>query len=341
VPLSFQRLAVVLTLTAHLALGSSCAPTDLGECDARRARTAVFVSVPKTGEPEGPDPLGLVGLPMFEGQALLSGSCGSGLCHSSAALSGARNGVPGNFSFDLRIACDARGAEECGDQELAQVARLRAGRDVVYEHRFAIYDSVLDGTMPPPAFADAVRKESPSFVRADGSPLPELNSAEARDILRNWLACRTPVIERAEAVQGTQRKGEYCGDGVNGDCVYGDRVRIDPPAPNWDSIYTGVLVPLCRSCHSAGRTDYRIESKMDLSDADISYAELVGVTSTGAFCIERSLVHIAPSNVDGSFFLSKLEADPVCGERMPLGGPYIPDAVMAPIREWIAAGAVR
>lgn len=329
---------MVLTLIALAALAVACTPTDLGECDSRRARTTVFVDVPRFGDPDGPDPLGLVGLPMFEGQALLSGSCGTGLCHSSDAVGAARNGVPGDFSFDLRLACDDRQAEDCIE---AQLIRLRAGRDAVYDHRYAIYDSVLDGTMPPPALDDSVRAQAPAFRRANGTALPELDSAEGRDILRNWLACRTPVVERAEPAQGIQRPGEYCGDGINGDCVYGDAVRIDPPDPNWDSIYTNVFEPLCKSCHSAGRTDYRIESQMDLSDANIAYAEMVGVPATGAFCKDRSLTHIAPSDVAGSFFLAKLDANPECGERMPLGGPYISAAVLEPIRAWIAAGAVR
>lgn len=337
--LSPQSLATLLTLLAPIALAAGCAPTDLGECDSRRARTTVFVDIPMAGDPDGRDPLGIVGLPMFEGQALLSGSCGTGLCHSSDAMLAARNGVPAGFSFDLRLACDARlTATDCAD---SQLGRLRAGRDLVYEHRFAIYDSVVAGTMPPPALDESVRSQSPDFRRADGTPLPELDSAEGRDILRNWLACRTPVIERAERITGVRRPGEYCGDGVHGDCVYGDAVRIDPPDPNWDSIYTKVVEPLCKACHSAGRTDYRVESQLDLSDADIAYTQIVGIRATGAFCKDRGLTHVVPSDVAGSFFLAKLRAGPQCGERMPLGGPYIPEPVLEKIAEWIAAGAVR
>jgi len=304
-----------------------------------RARQAVFVLDPIAGEPGGRDSTGVVGTPLFEGQALLATSCGSGECHNGVAVGSTRNGVPGGFDFDIGIACDGRvGAAACQTESLT---RLRRGRNTVYEQRYDIYESVLDDTMPPNGRAEDVRNNASSFVRADGTPLPRIDSPEGREILRNWLACRTPVVERAEEVRPPRAVGEYCGDGVSGDCVYTTPREVDVPDPNWPSIYDGVLVPLCVSCHAAGPRDYRVESQVDLSTADVAYEQLVGVVSTGAYCKNRGLTHIAPGNVDGSFFLAKLGDTPECGVQMPLGGPYLPEEVLVPIRAWIAAGAAR
>lgn len=333
-----REVAAALSLGVLACQAAACAP-DLGACDSMRARRAAFVSEPKAGDPDARDSTGIVGQPMFEGQALIASSCGSGECHSSVADGAPRNGVPGGFDFDIGIACDERtGAAGC---DPAQLGRLRLGRNTVYDRRHGIYESVLDGTMPPREQAKAVRDQAPSFVRDDGTPLPGIDTPDGREILRNWLACRTPVVERAEDIRPPRAQGDYCGDGLSGDCVYTTPRVVDVPDPSWPSIYAGVLVPLCVGCHAAGPRDYRVESQIDLSTADVAYDQLVGVTSIGAFCKNRGLTHIVAGDAAGSFFLAKLGDSPVCGVRMPLGGPYLPEEVLVPIRAWIDAGAAR
>jgi hypothetical protein len=48
---------------------------------------------------------------------------------------------------------------------------------------------------------------------------------------------------------------------------------------------------------------------------------------------------IVPGKPDSSLILQKLSPLPPFGDRMPQGGPYLPDSTIASIRTWIAQGA--
>jgi len=344
-----HRLSAALSLVALASQVAACAP-DLGACDAVLARQPAFVALPNRGNELLPDVRGFGGQPMFEGQALLATRCANGECHSSSAdvAAGERHGVPAGFDLDVSVACDAR-APAAACPPLA-VTALRAARNTAYDYRVEIYDSVRGAAMPPSGpEADRLKRAAPTFVRVDGSPLPDIEDPEGQAILRNWLACRAPVIERAEDTAGGV-VGEYCGDGVTGDCVLGPRKQIPAPEQNWDSIFALVIEPLCSSCHGPGtcpeedrpcRTDFREESQLDLSTADLAYDGLVGVVARGAYCKNRGLTHIVPGNPDASFLLAKLAETPECGGQMPQSGQALPEMVLRPLREWIRAGAVR
>ena len=88
-------------------------------------------------------------------------------------------------------------------------------------------------------------------------------------------------------------------------------------------------------CHAPPLTD---PPSMDLS-AGQARASLVGVQS-----VESPLERVAPGDSQASYLLHKLLGTQVqaggSGERMPLGGPYLPDAGIDLIRGWIDQGAV-
>jgi len=144
-----------------------CRP-DLGECDMPTARLVVYSA--------------LDGSPSYAGQALLQGSCGDGsFCHAERASD--RFGAPADLDFDLGLARDDAGLE-----------RLRRGQRHVYENRYGIMAAIEDGSMPP---GDAGER-----VASLGTPyldLPPLSSSSGRSIVRNWLACGVPVVERTQA----------------------------------------------------------------------------------------------------------------------------------------------
>jgi hypothetical protein len=74
---------------------------------------------------------------------------------------------------------------------------------------------------------------------------------------------------------------------------------------------------------------------MSLS-ADQTFANVVGVASTEV----PSLNRIEPGNPDGSYLLRKVEGSAAVGGRMPLDGPpYLSNAQIQAIRDWISAGA--
>lgn len=56
---------------------------------------------------------------------------------------------------------------------------------------------------------------------------------------------------------------------------------------------------------------------------------------------DPSKIRVIPGDPDNSFIIQKLEGKPVplLGDRMPQGGPYLPQATIDVIREWIANGA--
>lgn len=48
---------------------------------------------------------------------------------------------------------------------------------------------------------------------------------------------------------------------------------------------------------------------------------------------------IVPGNADSSLIMKKTSITPPFGDRMPQGGPYLPDNVRNVIRDWINQGA--
>lgn len=175
-----RRMVVIAIL-----LPAGCS-TDLGECDEEAARAVVY-------DEEG--------LPAYEGQALVQVSCGNGsFCHAARARGEARYGAPAGLDFDVALA----GASE------ASVARLANGKRNVEEWAQEIYGEVERGTMPPWGEATLVPHANlPRFrrVAADGTVerLPHVDSFEGLGILKNWLACGAPVVERTE---GTTTVGD-------------------------------------------------------------------------------------------------------------------------------------
>jgi methionine-rich copper-binding protein CopC len=72
-------------------------------------------------------------------------------------------------------------------------------------------------------------------------------------------------------------------------------------------------------------------------DATNSYALLVGVNSNEVPELQR----VQAGNPDASYLVQKLAGSAAVGERMPFGGPYLPQSTIDVIRQWIANGAQR
>lgn len=99
-------------------------------------------------------------------------------------------------------------------------------------------------------------------------------------------------------------------------------------------IQAQVFGPLCAGCHS-GPTSGTLPSGMDLSSAAASFAALVNVPS-----LQVALDRVEPGNPDDSYLIRKLEGDPsISGSRMPQGGPFLDQATVDLIRQWITEGA--
>ena len=116
-------------------------------------------------------------------------SCGNVFyCHSSAAAPEFRFSATVGFDFDVQLA----------DSDLPEQAeRLRRARENVLAYRDDIYCEVEADRMPPFGEATLIaHEEVPRYRNADGERLPFVDSFEGLNILRGWLACDAPVVER-------------------------------------------------------------------------------------------------------------------------------------------------
>ena len=136
--------------------------------------------------------------------------------------------------------------------------------------------------------------------------------------------------------------GEYTGTFPSGDGVPGGDFEaifsLATPASGatLDDLQASLFTPTCATggCHT-GPAGGSLPSGMDLSDADASFASLVGVASIQ----QPSLSRVAAGDPNNSYLVQKVEG--TAGSRMPLGGAALDQATIDDIRQWIADGANR
>ena len=318
-------------------LSVGCQPTQLGQCDLAGARALVF---DRSGNPA------------YAGQAMVEQACSS--CHGAQAVDAARRGAPAELDFDMigirETMADGSPVpfeSETEEQALA-LARLGGARQTIFDSRFAMYDTVVDGSMPPgdvgaAAFADG------GYAYADGTPLPRIDSGEGQEIYRNWLSCNGPVVERTGA--SVMSPGTACtqSDGsAVGDCVFQvDRAPrvIDP---TWTAITDEVFTPqgcLAATCHGDS------PAGNDLSLIGLPSAVVVGVAPTAGGTCDGERPIVVAGDAAGSLLFEKLARAPgasgcssyiaptsTCGAAMPIGRNAECPALDA-VRQWIDAGA--
>jgi hypothetical protein len=103
-----------------------------------------------------------------------------------------------------------------------------------------------------------------------------------------------------------------------------------PLAPTLESIQANVFNPSCVVCHAGATAPQGLRL-----DAANSFTNLVGVAARQ----DSAFLRVAPGNPDQSYLIHKLEGMASVGERMPLGGPPIPQSTIDFVRQWIADGA--
>jgi hypothetical protein len=139
-------------------------------------------------------------------------------------------------------------------------------------------------------------------------------------------------------LDGENLGGFPSGDGTEG----GDfisRFTITTPVvigPTLDQIQAVIFTPTCATanCHSGAMPD----ANLDLSNADTSYAQLVGVATFQLMGGETRVIAFDPDN---SYLIQKLEdAADIEGVQMPFGGALLQSDIDE-IRQWIADGALR
>ena len=106
---------------------------------------------------------------------------------------------------------------------------------------------------------------------------------------------------------------------------------IDPTA-TFTRVQNEIFTPTCAQlgCHDPlGR-----QESMILSPGR-AYAMTVGVASVET----PNLMRVSPSDPSNSYLYRKITGAGITGDRMPQGGPFLSDAQIKLVRDWIRRGA--
>lgn len=104
-----------------------------------------------------------------------------------------------------------------------------------------------------------------------------------------------------------------------------------PTTPTLSAIQTQIFNISCATCHNGAGPGLNLTSGS-------SFANLVGVPSSGS----PGSVRVVAGDASNSYLVRKIEgAAGIVGARMPLNGPpYLSNAQITMIRDWITAGAL-
>ncbi len=352
---------------------------DLGECN-------LDGQTPEGNPIDGPAAFDIAyrltdGVPMYEGQALVQSTCGDGqFCHSPAAEGADRIGVPAGLNFDVALACAdetvnatcAQPIESCegGQTDTAyckRLERLDNNQNQIRSWSEGMIQEMRAGAMPPGTAGRRVREATPWIRTSDGTVLPPIESGEARDIVRNWLACQAPVITRTELAPSEALQLEPCPSVDDEICIY-NGPQGDLPDPMWSEIYWSLMFPTCVVCHGPtnGNTDQNPDNplggeipggassealaSMDLTGLDTadttnwpteSWSAVVdALTADPGTCAGQGTI-VIPDDSAGSIMIQKLRAVETCGTEMPPAGgsQTVSDPLIQVVEEWIDMGA--
>jgi methionine-rich copper-binding protein CopC len=129
--------------------------------------------------------------------------------------------------------------------------------------------------------------------------------------------------------------GGCAGNGVGLD-ANGNPIGSGSSAPaalsaDFQSIQDNVFTPICTRCHIGANAPEGLQL-----DAAHSYALLVGVPSAEV----PSVLRVKAGDPTDSYLIQKLQnSNGIVGAQMPFGGPYLPQATIDFIRQWIMNGA--
>lgn len=143
-------------------------------------------------------------------------------------------------------------------------------------------------------------------------------------------------------IDGSALDGEYMGTMPSGDGTEGGDFVADFEIrglqSSLDSIQANIFGPTCSvgGCHS-GPTGGPLPQGMDLTSADASFTDLVGVPSSENPGVQR----VTPGDSDASYLVQKLEGTAIVGQTMPAGGEPLDQVTIDVIRTWIDNGAAR
>jgi len=337
---------------------------DLGECN--------LTGTTPDGTPiDGPAAFDVAyrindGMPMYEGQALVQSTCGDGtFCHAPLATGSNRIGAPAGMNFDVSLVCtgDVAGCQT-NPPYSDRVQRLNGDQGNIRNWAESMIQEMRAGAMPPGEAGQRVRNNIP-WLRPDGSELPSIDSSEAQEIVRNWLACDAPAIGRSETPPTEADQLQPCGTSDEEVfCLYSGPAA-DLPDPNWSDIYWTIMFVQCVGCHGPANDNVDMNpdnplsgeipggassaalAVLDLTGSDTtdttnwpedSYPAVVDASaSTAGSCAGQGFV-VEASNSEDSIMVEKMRGMQTCGGQMPVGG-LLPQPLVDVVAEWVDLGA--
>jgi len=353
-----RALFALSLLAAAASLAAGC--NDLGSCDdPERGRKTVQFG----------------GEVMYAGQAVMLRSCATG-CHSSAAKGGGRQGAPAGLNFDLiplksgELVKDDEGTVTGAQIDPIELGGLRARQRKVFDEREGIWEQIDTGLMPPgdlgATFKDLMKVVGVTFDPAakgctQGEALGTLDNA--KEELRNWLACGTPIVETnspdlpfaavsADAGAAETAAGTYAYAGQAG---YQYPACEPAPGGGDGGVDGGAGVTfaqvyaimestdnVCSACHGGAMP----MGNFDMGDTiDEAYAALVGSGDGAMSTCAAKPKYVVPNDPANSYILAMVDdkASGRCAGKslMPLGSNGMTDAELKTITDWINGGALR
>ncbi len=118
-------------------------------------------------------------------------------------------------------------------------------------------------------------------------------------------------------------------------------MALDAGAPSFRADVFPIIAANCAisGCHGATRTS----ANLLMDTPENAHANLVGVAAMGTLCTEDSVARtrVVVGDAASSLLVSKVtEAEPDCGNAMPLGAPSLSASQQATITAWVAGGAL-
>ena len=316
------------------------------------------------GDLRGMDTVKSGGVIQYAGQAIINTSCAT-VCHSSKAAGEARHGAPSGLDFDLVPVAEEDtdggvGTTDAGNTIVAlnagEIGALRERQRIVFEKRNLIWGQVKEGLMPPDGLFKSFRRLAGITDSPEANPCQratngflEITEKPSQEILRNWLACSTPIVEsygKDVKVNGVAGVAGY----QYQECL--DDVPVTPPtdAGTDSSVPTTAAITIemlqtkifealvCSTCHPALNPPGK-GIKLDLTSAAMSYATLV--TDTSMKCNNKP--YVTPGDPTKSWLYDVVALDnPGCGtERMPQNLAKLTASQLKLVSDWIAQGAKR
>ncbi len=145
-----------------------------------------------------------------------------------------------------------------------------------------------------------------------------------------------PFHRPASVLVAAMLLGGCAGNGMgldaNGNPVGSGPASSAPLSADFQSIQDNIFTPICTRCHIGADAPEGLQL-----DESHSYALLVGVPSAEV----PSVLRVKAGDPTDSYLIQKLQGSSgIVGMQMPYGGPYLPQATIDVIKQWITAGAL-